>query len=279
MTYSIDELYVKKARIYRPVLEAGFSSARWEAEGLARIFKRYGVGAKAGNRPKVLDVSCGIGRHSIRLAKMGYEVVGFDFSPHFLRKARTLRRQAGLSGDVLRFYEGDTANIEKTLRSRGENGFDAIICMDTSLVRSALKKEIELLRSMYGLAKEKAILVIETANRESFLKYRSLHSFPFVQSFSNGKLQRHVRAGYDERTRHIKGEWQFFRKLRNGDLKYLASVEFDSVIHSQKDLRKILEVAGWVHVQDFGSVAKLNKLSSDSYHIVMVGKKPPSTDF
>src|SRR5271157_3213578 len=124
-----DVLYVQNARIYQPVLEAGLASAPSEARGLARIFTHFNLRAKVGSKPRILDVSCGIGRHSIHLAKLGYEVVGFDFSPYFLRTARRLAKAEGLGEGSARFVEGDTKEIRRILEGRGEVDFDGIICM------------------------------------------------------------------------------------------------------------------------------------------------------
>lgn len=265
-------LYVDNARVYQPVLEAGLASAPSEAKGLAKILEQHEFGTHGGRRPKVLDVSCGIGRHAINLAKLGYEVVGYDFSPYFLRTARKLARQEGLDNDAVRFYEGDNSRIRELLEPEGEMSFDAIISMDTSLVRPTLREENELLRSMHGLGHAGSLLVIETANREHFLKHRI--PLPIVQTFSKGRLQRHIQATYDAQRKQIKGEWRFYRRLANRDLHHLLSVKVESNIHSETDLRKLLERAGWEHLQTYGSVRRLDKLSSNSFHIVMVAMRP-----
>ena len=197
--------------IYQPVLEAGLSSAPLEARGLAKIFKHFRLRAKVGSNPRILDVSCGIGRHSINLARLGYEVVGFDFSPYFLRTARRLARQEGLGRHRVRFYEGDTTQIQEILEENGEVDFDAIICMDTSITRPTIGEEIDLLRSMYKLGSERSLLVIETANRDSFLKNRKCYTLPMVQSFPR-RLQRHIQVEYNPENMHMKGEWKFYKR-------------------------------------------------------------------
>ena len=45
---------------------------------------------------RVLDAACGVGRHAIRLAAAGYDVVGLDSSDLFLERARAARRMPGL---------------------------------------------------------------------------------------------------------------------------------------------------------------------------------------
>jgi len=69
---------------------------------------------------RVLDVGCGPGRHSLSLARRGYEVVGVDHSAEFVRLAREVAAADGLSAS---FEELDVRDLERP----GE--FDATICL------------------------------------------------------------------------------------------------------------------------------------------------------
>lgn len=51
---------------------------------------------------KILDVGCGIGRHSIELSKRGYLVTGIDFSESMLSKAREKALKNDLKVDFLK---------------------------------------------------------------------------------------------------------------------------------------------------------------------------------
>ncbi len=76
------------------------------------------LGLEPGQR--VLDVGCGPGRHSLALARRGFEVVGVDLSPDFVALAREAAAEEGLS---IRFEQVDV----RTLAYDGE--FDAAICL------------------------------------------------------------------------------------------------------------------------------------------------------
>ena len=60
--------------------------------------------AKTGLLPgtDVLDACCGYGRHSIELAKLGYDVVGIDRSESYLARTGT-RSKWQVSGDASGF--------------------------------------------------------------------------------------------------------------------------------------------------------------------------------
>lgn len=45
---------------------------------------------------KILDVGCGTGRHTLELARRGYDVVGVDLSPSMLDQGRQIARAEGL---------------------------------------------------------------------------------------------------------------------------------------------------------------------------------------
>jgi ubiquinone/menaquinone biosynthesis C-methylase UbiE len=81
-------LFVEKADLYRLQLEERLQRVEEEAELLVKLFQAQGILTGA----KTLGVCCGIGRHSVALAKRGYHAVGVDFSPK-LSGARSLAGQ------------------------------------------------------------------------------------------------------------------------------------------------------------------------------------------
>ena len=73
---------------------------------------------------RVLDVGCGYGRVAIPLARLGYEVTGFDVSRNLLRAARREARRRGLA---IRFDEGSM-----TAMPYDAGTFDAVVCLWTA---------------------------------------------------------------------------------------------------------------------------------------------------
>lgn len=73
---------------------------------------------------KILDLACGHGRHSIELAKRGFNVTGLDYSEPFIEKAKSDTRQAGVNVEFLR---GDMKNLPFN-----EN-LDVVLMLFTSL--------------------------------------------------------------------------------------------------------------------------------------------------
>ena len=69
---------------------------------------------------RVLDVGCGPGRHSIALARRGFDVVGVDHSAEFVRLAR---EAAAADGLLASFEELDVRDLDRPAE------FDATICL------------------------------------------------------------------------------------------------------------------------------------------------------
>jgi SAM-dependent methyltransferase len=90
----------------------------------------------------VLDLACGVGRHSIELARRGYAVTGLDYSEVYLVKARRIARKRRVR---VEFLKGDMRSIP--FRDR----FDAVICMFTSF--GFFKKESDHLKVLRGVSR------------------------------------------------------------------------------------------------------------------------------
>jgi len=72
----------------------------------------------------VLDVACGNGNYSRRLARQGARVVGFDVAETFVERAR--ERSHGVEPEIE--YLAIDATDEHAMRSLGDSRFDAVVC-------------------------------------------------------------------------------------------------------------------------------------------------------
>ena len=122
-THWTHRLFVDNAHLYLPFLEQARGRAEQEVNALSALFAECGVP----NNGRVLDVACGIGRHSVPLAKRGYRVTGIDISPLYIDKAGEYATNEAVNA---RFMVGDALDVGKLLSE--EPPFDACINMFTS---------------------------------------------------------------------------------------------------------------------------------------------------
>lgn len=132
----------------------------WEVEGILHRLA-LPVGSS------ILDLCCGHGRHAIALAKHGYRVTGQDLSEVFLCRAQT---EAETQGVEIRWIHSDIRNIPF------ENEFDAVINLFSSF--GYLENEDEdrkVLQQVQRALKPQGLFLLETIQREAFLRYFAPH--------------------------------------------------------------------------------------------------------
>jgi len=110
---------------------------------------------------RVLDLACGQGRHSIRLAMAGYEVVGLDSSPLFIDQAR----RASANAEVrVEFVEGDMRRVPF------DTEFDAVLSLFTSWGFGDDATNQGVLRGVGRALRRGGLFVLEINNRDWILQ-------------------------------------------------------------------------------------------------------------
>ena len=191
-------LFVDNAHLYLPFLEAARQQAPREVQVLLSQFQQFGVAPKA----RVLDVGCGIGRHSVPLAQEGYDVVGFDLSPLYLEKANQAAEEADVT---LRLVQGDTRDLSRLLAD--EDPFDAIVNMFTSHGYYGYDDDLRFFQALHGLAAPKAVLVVETLNRDFILR-----NFTPIGIEEAGGIEKRDRRHLNLETSSVESTWTFYER-------------------------------------------------------------------
>ncbi|MCX6356459.1 MAG: class I SAM-dependent methyltransferase [Candidatus Aureabacteria bacterium] len=113
-------------------------------------------------KEKLLDICCGIGRHSIPLAQQGYLVTGIDFKPEYLTKAQaeafTLKNRPA-------FLEADMRKLPFV------NLFDAAICIWSSFGYFDEEADLGILKGVAKALKKGGRFLIDVANRDYILRH------------------------------------------------------------------------------------------------------------
>lgn len=104
----------------------------------------------------LLDLACGRGRHSILLAKKGYDVTGIDLSETAIRKARKRAQRKGINN--VQFRTGD-------MRENPGVIFDAIVSLFTSFGYFFEDEEnVRVLKNVRGMLKRDGLFLMDYLN-------------------------------------------------------------------------------------------------------------------
>ena len=124
------------------------------AEEIDKVIKLLDIEKGA----KVLDMCCGIGRHSLELARQGYKVVGVDLTEEYLAKAR---KQAGSEGLNIEFVRDDMRKFCRT------ESFDAAINMFTAFgYFESSEEDKRVLSNIFSSLRQGRKLIIDIMSKE-----------------------------------------------------------------------------------------------------------------
>jgi SAM-dependent methyltransferase len=239
-----DDLYL---RVYQP-LEAP-EQVRREVDF---IVKALDLPAGA----KVLDLCCGQGRHSLELARRGFQVVGVDLSEALLYAARKRAESEGLS---VTFLHCDMREIDFA------DEFDAVINMFTSFGYLESEAEDEkVLGKVAQALKSGGKFLLDVVNRDRLVRDFQAREW---HAADEGWLVLEERT-FDHLSGRMETRWVCV--ARDG-VRYerLSSVR----LYTASELRTMLERAGLKVTNLFGDYDG-SPYSWDSQHLIVVACKP-----
>lgn len=226
--------------------EKKFVEAEQEVEGVIKI-----LDLKAG--AQILDLPCGVGRHSIPLAKRGFSVTGVDITTEFLNEAKQGAESESLD---LQLIHGDMRTFENRF------SYDAIVNLYTSFGYFEQRTEDwRVLRNFYSLLRPGGKLLMDLMSKEIFVK-----------NFKS-KMQKECEDGSTEICEHewMSDDWVECKwtSLKNGTR---HEVKAGLRLYSSDELGSMLSRAGFAKVQSYGGFDG-SEYKGDSGHLVLVAEK------
>lgn len=256
-------LFVERPELFLPFLEKAEDRAETEVAALVRLFDEHGVPSGG----SVLDVACGIGRHLLPLARRGYRATGFDIAPLFVERANA--RAAAQIGDA-QFFVGDVREVESRLLERGP--FDAIVNMFTSIGYYGRASDLALFQRLGALASSGAVMVVQTINHDSLVRH-----FKPEGMDAAGKIRVLQRRRLDLESSTMHSNWEFYEGSGKDPRLHLR-MGLEHKVYSLKELRELVEEAGWEFVQGLGSQRggeiRLGELTPDMMDMWVVARWP-----
>ena len=233
------QLFVKHGNLFLRLLQNKAESTRLEVDGLVRILEEF----KAPKHSRILDVSCGIGRHSIPLAERGYNVLGLDLSPLFVAKANTTAKARKVNSRA-KFRVADVREIANVLQR--EKPFNVILSLWSSHGYYGEEEDARMFTALRNRTARNGLLVDDTVNRDYLIINPQAATVDIV-----GDVELHERRRLDPETSWHESNWSFYMK-RGQDVKLKAKLRIHQRVYSLHELRALLERAGWRYVKSYG---------------------------
>lgn len=239
-----------RPEVFTPGAPEALASAPAEAAAAWKLLK-----LRRGS--KVLDLACGTGRHSVRLARRGASVLGVDVTREYLETAR--RAAKGLPN--CRFAEGDMRRLPFVAE------FDAAMNLWTSF--GYFEKPSEDLAVLKGVAralKPGGLFLIELVDH-GWVRARTSHRHWDRRADGSYLLQEAVLVeGSDPR---VVNEWTILRRGRRP-----LRTRFVLRGYDEKRLKAALRKAGLVPVKAWSSLVGASPRRKFNGRLVVLARKP-----
>ena len=256
-----EKMFIDAAHLFGSILDERVERAKVEILGLVKIFSEFHVPSGG----LVLDLACGIGRHSVELAEKGYKVVGVDLSPAYINRAKEMADDRDVSHNC-DFKVGDMRRISEVLKSYKKK-FNVILNLYTSIGYYNEETDKRMLIQLLELTAPKGVLVIETANRDWFIRH--FRPRDIVQIGDDLILVEERKLNLEKS--RMESVWIYYRQ-KNGDLKHLDTIETDHRIYSLHELKRLVEESGWTYQTCYGGFDS-EPFTTDSNRMALIAQK------
>lgn len=184
----------------------------------------------------VLDMGCGLGRHSLAFARRGFNVTGVDFSSDYVQCAQQAAQEAGLTAT---FLQGDMRTYAH------DKPFDLVASLFTSFgFFTDPEDDFRAIQKMAGNLKPGGRLIIDMMGKEILARifrprdwYRASDGSIWIEE------------------RELADDWCWVnvhqRVMKGADIR---EHKFGLRLYSAAELTMLLERAGLQEVRTFGSV-------------------------
>jgi ubiquinone/menaquinone biosynthesis C-methylase UbiE len=185
-------------------------------------------------RGAVLDLCCGPGRHSVALAKRGFQVTAVDRTRFLLNKARRHARSARAK---IEFVHSDMREFVRP------GAYRLVLNLWTSFGYFDKKDDDRrALRNMFVSLQPRGVCVIDVFGKERLAK---IMQASHATRHADGSLMVELHEIFDDWTR-IRNEWILIKRNK------VRSFKFHHTLYSGQELKDLLRQAGFAEVKLYG---------------------------
>ncbi len=184
----------------------------------------------------ILDLCCGVGRHSLELARRGHKVVGVDRTKLYLERAVMNAKKEKLD---IEFIQDDMRTFYR------KNSFDVVLSMFTSFSYfEDHEEQMLVLRNIYSSLRAGGRFVFESAGKEILAKIFLRQNW---SEWPHGFMMEEREAIENWSKMHNK--WIFIE--RNGTVHRWDVTHW---IYSGSEIKEMLEKVGFSDIKVYGNL-------------------------
>ena len=202
----------------------------------------------------ILDLCCGVGRHSLELARRGFKVTGVDRTRHYLEIARTRAEEEKLD---VNFIEADMREFQK------ERVYDVILSMFTSFgYFEDPQDQFRVLNNMYASLKHGGRALFDLLGKEKLARvFRERDWY-------------HAEAGFKLEERRISKDWSWVDStwILITDEGEVNEWSVSHWIYSAAEMKAMLKSVGFNEHEVYGSLAG-TPYDHDAIRLIVIGRK------
>ena len=209
--------------------------------------------------PKILDFVCGFGRHSIALARLGYQIEGFDVDKESIKSAKFLAQKYKLKN--VNFYFEDSTKFNK------KNLFDATICLYSSIGFLTLKQNEKTFNNLFTSVKQGGRIILDVMNPDWAKKNLVEYTEKNIVYKQKKYLIKHKRSILDNPIRE-KNELVFIN-IKTG---LSDNTSYIVYLYTIQNLEKMFYRYGFIIRKKYGSY-KGGKIFKNNQRIIIIADK------
>jgi SAM-dependent methyltransferase len=202
---------------------------------------------------RVLDLCCGVGRHSLELARRGFKVTGVDLTERYLNEAKKKAKERRLKIDFVH------EDMRKFVRP---DSFDFVINMFTSFgYFEKLEDDKKVAKNIYKSLKKGCNFLIDMTGKEilsRIFRERDWYEIEDTLVLEERKLKEHWSG--------IETRWIMFKDDKRKEVK------FSLRLYSAVELINLLKECGFSGVEIYGDL-KGASYNNRAKRLVAIAKK------